>query len=92
MERVAREVAERLSLPLADVLARHAPRDQRGLARSARVANAQASFVAVCRVPGARLLLLGDVLTTGATLGAAVKTLKRVRASTVHAVTAARAW
>ena len=91
MERVACEVSERLSLPLMDVLARHAPRDQRGLTRSARAVNAQASLVAVRRVPGARLLLLDDVLTTGATLGAAAKTLKQAGASTVHAATAARA-
>ncbi len=92
MEEVARHAAAMLDLPFVDALARWAPRDQRGLTRAQRAKNAQASLVPVTSVAGTRLLLLDDVLTTGATLGAAAMALKRAGAAQVAAATAVRAW
>lgn len=92
MEEVARISARELGLPLKDALARYAPHDQRGLGRRGRAENAQASLVPVLPVEGARILLLDDVLTTGATLAAAAGALKAAGATSVVAATAARAW
>lgn len=92
MEAVARHVAQRLGVPVADVLVRDAARDQRGLTRLQRSANARRSF-ACARLPaGRRLLLLDDVLTTGATLGAAASALRAAGASWVCGATVTRAW
>lgn len=92
MEEVARISARELGLPLKDALARYAPHDQRGLGRHGRAENAQASLVPVLPVEGARVLLLDDVLTTGATLAAAAGALRAAGATSVVAATAARAW
>ncbi len=92
MEEVARHAAGALNLPFVDALARWAPRDQRGLGKVLRAENARASLVPVVDLGGARVLLLDDVLTTGATLGAAAEALRRAGAVQVAAATAVRAW
>ncbi len=92
MERVAHGVAGELGLPLVDVLARCDTRDQRGLSRAGRTANARASLVALEPIDGARVLLLDDVVTTGATLGAAAQVLRAAGAVQVAAAAAARVW
>lgn len=92
MEEVARHAAAFLDLPFVDALARWAPRDQRGLTKDQRAENARASLVPVVELAGTRLLLLDDVLTTGATLGAAAGALKLAGARRVAGATVARAW
>ena len=92
MEEVARHAAALLGLPFVDALARWAPRDQRGLTKGQRAENARASSVPVADAAGTRLLLLDDVLTTGATLGAAAGALKLAGARRVAGATVARAW
>ena len=92
MEAVARSVAEGLALPFLDALARRAPQDQRGLGRVGRTANARRSLVPVLPLDGARLLLVDDVLTTGATLSAAAAALRAGGAVWVAGATVARAW
>ncbi len=92
MERVARGVAGELVLPLLDVLARGDARDQRGLSRVQRTENVRSSLVALGPVEGMRLLLLDDVVTTGATLGAAAQVLRAAGAVQVAAAAAARVW
>lgn len=92
MERVARAAGEGLGLPVVDVLARCDVADQRGLSREGRSANIEGSLVALGRLDGARLLLLDDVVTTGATLGAAARVLRDAGACGVAATAVARAW
>lgn len=92
MEPVAREVACMLGVPLADVLARSRTRDQRGLSRAARRANARWSTVALGRLDGSRILLLDDVVTTGATLSSAADALRAAGCRSVVAAAVARAW
>ena len=65
-------------------------RTQTALTPEARQANLAAAFVAVGRVP-ARAVLVDDVFTTGATLGAAAAALRAAGAEQVEAVTFARA-
>lgn len=92
MERVARAAGEGLGLPVVDVLARRDAPDQRGLSREGRSANIEGSLVALERLDGARILLLDDVVTTGATLGAAARVLRDAGACGVAAAAVARAW
>ena len=90
-EQLARALAELWDLPLVTALVRpgRTPR-QRGLSRAERRANVRGSFQAV-RAPPARVVLVDDVYTTGATVSAAATELRRAGARTVDAVTFARA-
>lgn len=92
MEPVARTAASLLGLPFADALARITPRDQRGLGRAARSLNVRGSCVALARLEGERVLLVDDVVTTGATMGEAAAALRLAGAIRVWGVSAARAW
>lgn len=65
---------------------------QVGLSERARFENVQGAFVADERVIDEHVLLLDDVLTTGATARAASRALLDAGASSVHLVTLARAF
>jgi predicted amidophosphoribosyltransferase len=65
-------------------------RPQRGLTRAERRANIRTAFRARGEPPRA-VALVDDVYTTGATVGAGARELKRAGARTVHVVTFARA-
>jgi ComF family protein len=90
-EALARELGRGWELPVVSALAREpGRRRQRGLSRAARRANVRGSFRAVVRVP-ARVILVDDVYTTGATVAAAATELRRAGARRVDVVTFARA-
>lgn len=92
MEAVARETGRILGLPVLDVLARREVQDQRGLTRLQRAANVRDSLVVVRPLEGLDCLLVDDVLTTGATLVSAAKTLRQGGAGGVFGACVARAW
>lgn len=94
MELLASELSDVSGIPLVDALVKHGRSDQRLLGRAGRVASAGAGGVyeVVADVEGRRLLLIDDVITTGATLQAAASELKRAGAVHVDALAFARVW
>jgi predicted amidophosphoribosyltransferase len=89
--RLACETAILLDLPALDALACRPRRDQRSLSRRQRLVNAQDSLRPVpgVRVP-ARIIVLDDVTTTGATLDSAARALLAGGASEVRALAVGR--
>lgn len=88
---LATRVALGIPAPLLDTLKRGRARDQRLLGRSARASNAAGTFISRCAVPQ-RVVLVDDVLTTGATLDAASTALLEAGATAVRVAVLARAW
>jgi predicted amidophosphoribosyltransferase len=89
-EALARELAARWDLPLADLLVRRPGPPQRGLGRLERRRNVREVFTARAGSPR-KVLLIDDVYTSGATANAAASALRRAGAREVHVVTFARA-
>lgn len=95
-ELLARELAECLGLPFLDPLQRRTEGPtQVSLPPDQRLANVRNAFVVrgerTGRVVGRNVLLVDDVLTTGATAGEVAKTLVSAGAVTVHLRAFARA-
>jgi predicted amidophosphoribosyltransferase len=90
-ERLARELAQAWDLPLLSLL-EHTRRieHQRDLPRAERRKNVAGAFRAPKRVP-ARVALVDDVYTSGATANAAASALRAAGARRVDVVTLARA-
>ena len=92
-ELLAREVARRWGLPAVDLLEpARLRRPQRGLDTAARRRNVRAAFRVrrQAEVP-ARVALIDDVYTTGATLDACARALRDGGAAVVEGFTLARA-
>lgn len=92
MELVARSLSGRSDIPLMDALVKHGSADQRELGRSGRLAEAFGAYEVVLPVRGKRILLVDDVITTGATMSAAASELKIAGASHVDGLAFARVW
>ena len=92
MEAVAREASRACGAPVVDALLKHGSADQREFSREERLASSRNVYEVVEDVRGARLLLLDDVITTGATVGAAAAALKRAGARRVDVLALARVW
>ena len=90
-ERLARELGERWNLPVARALRRTGagPR-QRGLSLGERRRNVAGAFAPAQNAP-ARVALVDDVYTTGATASAAATALRKAGACRVEVITFARA-
>lgn len=93
-EVIARALAVRIGLPVeANALARVRAGAKRriGAGRDTRAVESAGAFRAATRlVSGKRVLLVDDVFTTGATLGACAVALREAGASEVVGITAAR--
>jgi ComF family protein len=92
-ELLGRVVARRLNTPMRDALRRkRATPQQAGLTNSQRRKNVEGAFELRrgASVKDLHVLLVDDVLTTGATLGACAKVLKRAGAKRVSVLTLAR--
>jgi ComF family protein len=88
-ELVARELARKLHVPCARALRRRGRGTQVGGTRSERLRLSAAAFPARNSVAG-RVMLVDDVLTTGATAAACARSLRRVGAEEVYVLTIAR--
>jgi predicted amidophosphoribosyltransferase len=89
--RLARELGERWGVEVAPLLARSAARRrQRGLPLAERRRNVRGAFRPVAEAP-ARVVLVDDVYTSGATVTAAASALRKAGARRVDVVTFARA-
>ncbi len=89
-QRLAGELAARWRLPVTPLLERTRPfRPQRGLSLSERRRNVRGAFRARGRPP-ARVVLVDDVYTTGATVADAASALRRAGARRVEVVSFAR--
>jgi ComF family protein len=92
-ELLARAISRRTAIPVCKALKRVRPTSaQAGLSNAARRRNVAAAFQ--CRLPaavrGKRILLIDDVMTTGATAAACALALKRAGAVRVALLTVAR--
>jgi ComF family protein len=92
-ELLARHVAKRRGIPLLNALRRkRATNTQAGLASAGRRRNVAGAFVLRARqdLAGKKILLIDDVMTTGATAGACASVLKRGGAKSISLLTLAR--
>jgi ComF family protein len=95
LRHLPREMARRIEWREDLLLRRHATTSQVGLTRQERRKNLAGAFAAAkgakAELRGATILLVDDVLTTGATLAECSATLRQAGAAQVYALTVARA-
>lgn len=92
MEAIASHLGEVSGVPVLDALVKHGSGDQRRLGRRGRLAQAAGLYQVVADVRGERVLLVDDVVTTGATLRAAAAALGNAGARSVDALAFSRVW
>lgn len=90
---IARSFARHSSRQYTPLLSRLGSQEQKGVGREERFQQLDSAFVlrAPKRVPGSRIILIDDIITTGATLEEAAVTLRSGGAKAVAALTFARA-
>lgn len=90
MEGIVRELGKLASVSVVDALVKHGSSDQRRLGRAGRQVSSRGAYETVERVEGMRLLLVDDVITTGATLRSAARALADAGAAHIDALAVAR--
>lgn len=94
MEAVARLLGDLAGVPVFDCLIKHGSSDQRKMGREGRLVTARDVYEvpgsALGGVRGTRVLLIDDVITTGATMTAVAAVLKEAGAAHVDGLSAAR--
>ena len=92
MEPIARAFCALSNKPLVDALARQDAGDQRRRGRRERLARAGEDCVCLADLTGMAILVLDDVLTTGATVCSAALACRAAGAAKVYATCVVRAW
>lgn len=87
---LAKEISEIQAIPLHNSLSRVSHTDQIGLNRPERLTSVKGNFVPSKSYRGKNILIVDDVLTTGATVNECAKTLKQAGAKKVWAVVVAK--
>ncbi len=89
-ERIAKQLSRDLALPYCHLIVRLRSTRQVGKTRIQRLEHINGAFAAKSRCNGLRILIVDDVLTTGATLSECARVLKRAGASHIQGAVAAR--
>ncbi len=89
-EIIARSYAKSYSLPFSQSLIRIKHTRQVGKGRAERIENTKDNFVVLGDVLGKEIILVDDVITTGATVSECARVLKRAGAKSVWAIAIAK--
>lgn len=92
MQAIATPLAVMTDIELVDALVKHGSSDQRALGRQERQETSLGAYEVVADIANKRVLLIDDVITTGATVRAAASALKRAGARSVDVAALARVW
>lgn len=92
MEMIARHFSQLTGVRVRSLMIKEKTEDQRKLNKEERLHNVFGSFEITRRVGGQHILLIDDVITTGATLKSAGYALKEAGAASVEALCLARVW
>ena len=92
MEAVAFELAGLTGLPVLDALVKSGSSDQRKLDRNERLTASSGLYGVVEDVRSRRILLIDDVITTGATIEASARALYEAGAVCIERLAFARVW
>lgn len=87
---LAKHLARSARLPLQSTLLRIAHTDQIGLGRAQRLSSVENNFIAIGNVTGQSILLIDDVITTGATINECGHTLRIAGAKTIWCIAVAK--
>lgn len=92
MELITSSLSEMLNIPYIDALARPKGKDQRSLGRAERTQNTKGEIHVVHDVQDCSILLVDDVITTGASVRASAQALLAQGAREVSICSVARTW